>query len=440
MGLYRVINMGVPVLIGVCQQASDPTPPPKTITINNITFNTVGYGTTTQTINTIPVSERISTTLDSENNNFTFPTDSLAQYYSNSNPDQQVFTNFTVSWTPNGFNETDLPVDGNNSISFQFDTFSERPPASGIWFLEGEETGVNAGILPDSKRNGVRIIVPNLDRNDVYETSPLVGNVITGGAGCTCFIILGQGFPRNNQTDRLSKLAFASQTGIGDTTFILTVRVLLNDGSFATGTQTITVPQSAVKENLTGGSAAQPTIEAVRTRAILQSPSFSTFPQVEIPEEDQVLSLMQGGNSFTAPANSMLNITDEENEYTGSHTLQVFFLTDNLDPNDFREEVTVRYVITTTEPIGANQIAFLQEELRTQTIAFFGMARDFIFGEEQPVAGPTVLIDNEAMFKISTALNSQTWQIRVELEKADETFQVGANQTITMLSNSVKNL
>ena len=98
MGLYRVINMGVPVLIGVCQQASDPTPPPKTITITNITFNTVGYGTTTgTTINPIPVSERISTTLDSENNNFTFPTDSLAQYYSNSNPDQQVFTSFVVS-------------------------------------------------------------------------------------------------------------------------------------------------------------------------------------------------------------------------------------------------------------------------------------------------------------------------------------------------------
>jgi len=438
MGLYRVINMGVPVIIGVCQQASDPAPAPKTITINNITFNTVGYGTTTgTTINPIPVSERISTTLDS-GNSFTFPTDSLAQYYSNSNPDQQVFTSFVLSWTPDNFVESDLASDGENQIGWEFNTFSRRPPASGIWFLEGNETG---SVEPkSSKINGVRIISSNnLNRADVYETSPLVGDVNTASGGCSCFIVTVGGNDNNN-TDRLNKVAFASDASVGETTFLLTVRILLKDGSFATGTQTITVSENAVKENLTGGSASQPTIDAVRTRAILQSPSNSTFPQVEIPEEDQVLALMQAGNSFTAPANSMLNITDEENEYTGSHTLQVFFDTSSLTPSDFPEEMTVRYVITTTEPIGANQIAFLQEDLRTQTINFFGVNRNIIFGEEQPAAGPTVLIDNEAMFKISTALNSQTWQIRVELEKADETFQVGANQTITMLSNSVKNL
>ena len=438
MGLYRVINMGVPVLIGVCQQASDPAPPPKTITINRITFNTVGYGTTTGTpITPIPVSEQIATTLDS-GNSFTFPTDSLAQYYSNSNPDQQVFTSFVVSWTPDNFVENDLPSDGENQIGWEFNTFSQRPPASGIWFLEGNETG---SIEPsNTKVNGVRILTPNdLNRADVYETSPLVGDVNTASGGCSCFIVT-LGGSENNNTDRLNKVAFASDASIGETTFLLTVRIRLKDGSFATGTQTITVSENAVKENLTGGSAAQPTIEAVRTRAILQSPSNSTFPQVEIPEEDQVLALMQAGNSFTAPANSMLNITDEENEYTGSHTLQVFFDTSSLTPSDFPEEMTVRYVITTTEPIGANQIAFLQEDLRTQTINFFGLARDSILGEEQPISGPTVLLDNQAMFKISTDLNSQTWQIRVELEKADETFQVGANQTITMLSNSVKNL
>jgi len=438
MGLYRVINMGVPVIIGVCQQASDPAPAPKTITINNITFNTVGYGTTTgTTINPIPVSERISTTLDS-GNSFTFPTDSLAQYYSNSNPDQQVFTSFVLSWTPDNFVESDLASDGENQIGWEFNTFSRRPPASGIWFLEGNETG---SVEPkSSKINGVRIISSNnLNRADVYETSPLVGDVNTASGGCSCFIVTVGGNDNNN-TDRLNKVAFASDASVGETTFLLTVRILLKDGSFATGTQTITVSENAVKENLTGGSASQPTIDAVRTRAILQSPSNSTFPQPTLPEEDQVLALMQAGNSFTAPANSMLNITDEENEYTGSHTLQVFFDTSSLTPSDFPEEMTVRYVITTTEPIGANQIAFLQEDLRTQTINFFGVNRNIIFGEEQPAAGPTVLIDNEAMFKISTALNSQTWQIRVELEKADETFQVGANQTITMLSNSVKNL
>jgi len=438
MGLYRVINMGVPVIIGVCQQASDPAPAPKTITINNITFNTVGYGTTTgTTINPIPVSERISTTLDS-GNSFTFPTDSLAQYYSNSNPDQQVFTSFVLSWTPDNFVESDLASDGENQIGWEFNTFSRRPPASGIWFLEGNETG---SVEPkSSKINGVRIISSNnLNRADVYETSPIVGDVNTASGGCSCFIVTVGGNDNNN-TDRLNKVAFASDASVGETTFLLTVRILLKDGSFATGTQTITVSENAVKENLTGGSASQPTIDAVRTRAILQSPSNSTFPQPTLPEEDQVLALMQAGNSFTAPANSMLNITDEENEYTGSHTLQVFFDTSSLTPSDFPEEMTVRYVITTTEPIGANQIAFLQEDLRTQTINFFGVNRNIIFGEEQPAAGPTVLIDNEAMFKISTALNSQTWQIRVELEKADETFQVGANQTITMLSNSVKNL
>ena len=109
MGLYWVINMGVPVLIGVCQQASQPAT--KTLTIGSITFSTVGYGTTSaQPINAIPVPERITTTLDSTNN-FTFPTDSLAQFYSNSNPAQQVFTSFVVSWTADNFAENDLPSD-----------------------------------------------------------------------------------------------------------------------------------------------------------------------------------------------------------------------------------------------------------------------------------------------------------------------------------------
>ena len=74
MGLYRVINMGVPALIGVCQQASGGGGGGKSLTISTITITTAAYGTTTLAgLTPIDPSQQITTVLNSSNS-FTVPT------------------------------------------------------------------------------------------------------------------------------------------------------------------------------------------------------------------------------------------------------------------------------------------------------------------------------------------------------------------------------
>jgi len=428
-GLYRVINMGVPVLVGVCQQASGGGG--KTLTIGSITFATTGYGTTTsQPINPISVGEALTTTLNG-GNSFTFPTDSLAQFYSNSDPTQQVFTGFNLKWEADNFLESDLPSDGENQIEWEVSSFSPATPNTGIWFLEGESTGQI--IPPNAKFFGAKWNTGNdLNRADVWETAPFVGDVTSGGIPIQSFIINTEG-TNNNNTDRISKLAIASTAGSGSTTtFTLTVRVLLKSGEFATGSQTITVPSDAVKANLT--TAVQPTVTQVRTQALLSTPFDNTFPQTALDPSEQLVAVI--ADPFNAPSNSM--IYETSGTTSASHTFQVSFDTTNLTTSDFPEEMDVRYVITASG-YGADEIGFIQEDLFTSAVTFFGQDRNAIITGDI-TDGPTVILDDDSQFKIVTALNNATWDIRVELQKNDGTFLASPDQTITMASDTVINL
>ena len=429
-----MINMGVPALVGVCSQQSGGVAS-KTLTIGSVTFSTTAYGTTyaaSPSPVAIPSGDVITTTLSGDNS-FTFPDDTLAQFYSNSDPTQQVFTGFTLAWTADNFVENDLPEDGSNQIEWEVSSFSPTSPNTGIWFLEGENTGQ---IVPSSaKELGVKWttqLADNLNRAEVYETAPFVGAVVAGGSGCDTFIIT-QGGPENNNTDRIQKLAFASTAGSGSTTtFTLTVRVLLKSGEFATGSQTITVPSAAIKTNLT--TVVQPSITEVRTQALLSTPFDSTFPQVPLDPSEQLIAVI--ADPFNAPSNSMIFQTGGTT--SASHSFRVSFDTTGLTASDFPEEMIVRYVIT-APGYDASEIGFLEEDLFIQTCVFDGQDRSAIItgGITQ---GPTAILDSDAQFKIVTDLNNATWNIKVELQKNDGSFLASPDQTITMASDTVINL
>ena len=424
--------MGVPVLIGVCQQASGGGAS-KTLTINTITFSTTAYGTTLSASPSpvaIPSGDVITTTLNG-GNSFTFPTDSLAQFYSNSDPSQQVFTGFDLTWTADNFVENDLPSDGENQIEWFVNGFSPSTPNTGIWFLEGDSTGQI--IPPNSKFFGVKWNTFNdLNRADVWQTAPFVGDVTTGGMPIQAFILNSEGTIDNN-TDRINKLAFASTAGSGSTTtFTLTVRVLLKSGEFATGSQTITVPSSAIKTNLT--TEVQPTVTQVQTQALISTPFDSDFPQTALDPSEQLICTIATGE--VADPNSMIFQTSGET--SASHSFRLRFDTTGLTASDFPEEMIVRYVITSAG-YGASEIGWLQEDLFSQICLFDGQDRSAII-TGGITTGPVALLDNDAQFKITTDLNNQSWDVRVELQKNDGSFLASPEFAVVMASDTVLNL
>jgi len=431
--------MGVPVLIGVCQSQGG-NEPPKTFTIGTINTVTIGYGTTTGSqINAIPASEQIATTLNSSNS-FTFPTDSLAQYYSNSNPDEQVFTAFTVSWNPDNFTQDDLPSDGENEVQWKFTNFNPSPPNTGIWFLEGDNT--TGEIVPQgAKIAGVNVVsAPVFNRNQVAPTTPVFGDVTTGGAGCQAFVIRSNGMQMNNNTDRISKLALASTASIDSTQFLLTIRIKLKGGDYAEGSQTITIPSEAIKTNLVG-TIVKPVVAQVRTQAILSTPLDSTEPGTVLPEENQIVAVINGDNGWQAPSfeatgQGMIYLTDTDK--SASHSLRVDYDTSGLTPSDFPEEMNIRYVIT-ADGFDASEIGFLTEDFFGFVALFTGLNRDeYITGDID--VGPLVLLESPSQFKIDDGLNLETWKIRIGLQKNDGSYLESDDQTITMAVDTVINL
>ena len=421
--------MGVPVVIGVCQQASS-TPPPKTLTIGNMNLVTVAYGnvaTSDPEPQAIPNGERLTASL-SEGNEFTFERDTLAQFYSGSNPAQQVFTSFQVTYTADNFDIDDMPDDGSCFIEWKFNNFSSTPTHAGIWPISGNTEG---RIIPQKSEEGIQWgNNEGLDKSQSFQTTPIVGDVLTEGIPITTSIIRGDESLDNNNTPRLNFIPLAAQKlGGGTTTFTLSLKITLKDGTFATGSQVITVPENAIKENIVSGGAT-PTVLQVRTQALISTPFANTTPQTALPIADQLICLMNGENEFTAGSSQMIYETSEGN--SASHSFNVAFDTNGINIEDFNEETLLRYVITSEEP--AERIGFLslqdEEPIFLQTVSFIVPTEEYITGRE--VQGPQVLLENDAQFKISTALNNRRWDIRVELQKANGEFLASPDQRIRM--------
>ena len=294
MGSNRVINMGVPALIGVCQQSSTPPATPS-IAITTVTFETKSYGTTLADLTPIGVSDQITTILNA-GNSFTVPTDGLAQYYSGSNTSQQVFHVMTVGYTATNFVETDLPADG--ACQFAFQTNLANTPANSqlnTWPLQGN---VEGAFLPDSsKTDGVTITTTaSLNRSDVFLISPLVGYTnVTLQNGVQ--VMSGGSAVEVNGTSELTGITFAAQNLGSSSSFDLVIKLKLGDGSTVESpAQTITVPAGAVKTNLVAGLG----INSYTTSTVAHGIQLGV--DVTPIDPSQVLvSALNTANSFTTP-------------------------------------------------------------------------------------------------------------------------------------------
>ena len=425
--------MGVPVLVGVCQQASGGGGG-KSLTISTITITTAQYGTTTSAgLTIIDPSQQITTVLNS-GNSFTVPTDGLAQYYSNSDPTQQVLHSMRIEYTTSDFTIDDM---GRQAI---YETTLDNSPSTSqllSWVTEADPISDAGQFLPSGGGAGQGVTISTLplagSASDFFEQAPTLGeSAIPLSNAPDGFVVNTSKGNVPVNTERLLFCPFAAQNLGSSSSFEIKLKILLKDGTFAEGKQTITIPAGAVKDNLT--TAVLPTVTQVQTQALLSTPFESDFPQTPLDPSDQLIATIASGE--VAPSNSMIYETSATT--SASHSFRVSFDTTGLTASDFPEEMIVRYVIT-SEGYGASEIGFLQEDLFTQTLVFDGQDRSAIItgGITQ---GPVAIFDSDAQFKISTDLNGTTWQIRVELQKNDGSFLASPDQDIPMASDTVFNL
>ena len=427
-----MINMGVPVLVGVCQQASGGGG--KSLTISTITITTAQYGTTTSAgLTIIDPSQQITTVLNS-GNSFTVPTDGLAQYYSNSDPTQQVLHSMRIEYTT-----SDFTIDEMGRQAIYETTLDNSPSTSQLlsWVTEADPISDAGQFLPSGGGVGQGVTISTLplagSASDFFEQAPTLGeSAIPLSNAPDGFVVNTSKGNVPVNTERVLFCPFAAQNLGSSSSFEIKLKILLKDGTFAEGKQTITIPAGAVKDNLT--TAVLPTVTQVQTQALLSTPFESDFPQTPLDPADQVIATIASGE--VAPPNSMIFETSATT--SASHSFRVSFDTTGLTASDFPEEMIVRYVIT-SEGYGASEIGFLQEDLFTQTLVFDGQDRSAIItgGITQ---GPVAIFDSDAQFKISTDLNGTTWQIRVELQKNDGSFLASPDQDIPMASDTVFNL
>ena len=424
--------MGVPVLVGVCQQASGGGG--KSLTISTITITTAQYGTTTSAgLTIIDPSQQITTVLNS-GNSFTVPTDGLAQYYSNSDPTQQVLHSMRIEYTT-----SDFTIDEMGRQAIYQTTLDNSPSTSQLlsWVTEADPISDAGQFLPSGGGAGQGVTISTLplagSASDFFEQAPTLGeSAIPLSNAPDGFVVNTSKGNVPVDVQRVLFCPFAAQNLGSSSSFEIKLKILLKDGTFAEGKQTITIPAGAVKDNLT--TAVLPTVTQVQTQALLSTPFESDFPQTPLDPADQVIATIASGE--VAPPNSMIFETSATT--SASHSFRVSFDTTGLTASDFPEEMIVRYVIT-SEGYGASEIGFLQEDLFTQTLVFDGQDRSAIItgGITQ---GPVAIFDSDAQFKISTDLNGTTWQIRVELQKNDGSFLASPDQDIPMASDTVFNL
>lgn len=133
MGCYWVIKMGVPVVIGVCQQsASDGNT--SFFGLNSFTTVTVSYGTATNNQTSVPVEQRITTTLNS-GNSFRIANDGLRSAYNEETVGIPLNHSFTPQIDGSNIVASELPADGACEVSYVFTFNPARYPVK-IYDLE----------------------------------------------------------------------------------------------------------------------------------------------------------------------------------------------------------------------------------------------------------------------------------------------------------------
>ena len=116
-----MINMGVPVLIGVGQQAASGGGGASSYSYSGLTSVTLSYGNQVGSgstpIVTVPAGQQISTTLNA-GNGYGYGPDTGAIFYEESDPNKRINLDIGFIADVSSLSASDLPTDGNCAITY----------------------------------------------------------------------------------------------------------------------------------------------------------------------------------------------------------------------------------------------------------------------------------------------------------------------------------
>ena len=173
MGSNWVINMGVPALIGVCQQSASGGGA-SSYSYSGLTSTTLSYGNQvgsgSSPIVSVPGGEQLTTTLNA-GNTYAYGGDppTGAIFYSGSNEDRRINLDIGFVADVTSLNPADLPTDGNCAITYTITPtiafFEIRD------FITGEAIG-GEGVATD-------ITITGLNRNQISDGATLLFSLPT---------------------------------------------------------------------------------------------------------------------------------------------------------------------------------------------------------------------------------------------------------------------
>jgi len=166
MGLHWVINMGVPVVIGICQQSAGSPSPPATFSYSGLTSVTTTYGNFASgqepPLITVPVGVRLSTTLNA-GNGYVYGPDTGAIFYEENREETRINLDVGFIADVSSLPASDLPTDGNCQITY---TFTPSTP-----FLELRDFQTGATIAGSGVGTATAITITGLNRSQITDGS-----------------------------------------------------------------------------------------------------------------------------------------------------------------------------------------------------------------------------------------------------------------------------
>jgi len=172
--------MGVPVVIGVCQQATDGGNT-SSFGINSFTTVTRSYGTNTGNQQSVPVAQTITATVNT-GNGFEVPVEGLRAAYNEETFGVPLNHSFAPQINGSNIVASELPADGACEVSYVFTFNPERYPVK-IYDLEFEEVKTTSPFtatfdgLNRSQLTGASSDLPIfLSDNDLSLIAPEPGN------------------------------------------------------------------------------------------------------------------------------------------------------------------------------------------------------------------------------------------------------------------------